>query len=197
VIFKMGGHTLEMYWEGIRKLRQETNDDSPDGATPRVLPSLFFLEFGPNEESDYAPSPLRKGNFDLLVNLATQQSIHRVLNDPDRNVRAELSANQYLRNFYLQRLDSHFTGSQSYRRADDFLQQLLSQSPRMVQSSEDTTSLIDPTRLAELILREREKVALEWKDIAANVPEAHMTIRRMQLNLLMGISNAPVEGEPE
>jgi hypothetical protein len=195
VIFTMGGHTLETYWEGIRKLRQETNDDSPDGATPRVLQSLLFLEFGPNEESDYSPSPLRKGNFDLLMNLATQQSIHRVLNDPDRKEGAELLTNQYLRNLYLQRLDSHFTRAQWYRRSDDFLQQLLSQSPSMVQSSEDTTSLIDPTRLAELILREHEKVALEWKDIAANVPEAHLKIKRLQLNLLMRISNTPVKGE--
>ena len=44
---------------------------------------------------------------------------------------------------------------------------------------------------AEIILQEREKVALEWKEIATAIPEAHFDIKRLQLNLMMGISNAP------
>lgn len=201
VLSTMGGQTLRTYWQGIR-----------DGDTAGVKDplragyagSLLFLEADPNDDSDYMPSPLRKGNFDLLVLLATQESIHRVLNSAtgseyqairDDSSESELmsrSNRQFLSNFYLNRLVSHFTGGQRYGRADQFLQELLLSTPSMVIAAEDnapkgdaTASLVDPTRIAEHILESRQHVAIEWARHAASVPESHMEIKRLQLDLLL------------
>jgi hypothetical protein len=185
VISTMGAYTLESYWNGIRQQKSEM--DPLRQATGS--PNLLFLENNANEDSDYAPSPLRKGNFDLLLLLATQESIHRVLNDPEGNA----AIVQYLQNFYVQRLPTHFTGRQRYGQAGAFLDQLLSQPPSIVQQQPGSSStvLIDPIRLAEMVLAAREKVALEWKELVVQVPVAHMEIKRQQLNLLMGIVAPP------
>jgi hypothetical protein len=143
----------------------------------------------------------------LLTLLATQESIHRVLNgdadsdyevddeqtDDDKNSMLLSADKAFLSNFYLRRLSSHFLGRQRYGQAGEFLKELLETAPSMVQVSEDVTALIDPTRIAELLLRQREQVALEWKEIAARVPEDHMEIKRLQLNLLMDSYNKPSE----
>lgn len=191
VVAQMGGHTLESYWESLRALRE--SDGVGDAKVKVQRENLLFLEFSADEDSDYAPSPLRKGNFDLLVLLATQESIHRVLNDASRQSGAVKASNAFLRNFYAERLRSHFTGSQRYGRADDFLEELLSEPPRTMQV-DDTTSLIDPTRLAELILDAREGVAEEWREICRSAPQKHFEIKRKQLSLLIG---RPSSSEPE
>jgi hypothetical protein len=154
-------------------------------------PSLFFLELAADGNS-VDPSPLRKGNFDLLLLLCTQEAVHRVLQDPDM----DSASRYYLQNFYLERLYTHFMGSVPYGRGDDFLEELLWQPPRLVHSNsahEDSLvswlfsyQLVDPLRLAEAILHQREIVASEWRDQAAEAPLHHMGIKRMQLNLLMG-----------
>lgn len=200
VIAAMGGHTLESYHESLLNRRDQISDSNDDvvGGNAQVKlkrENLFFLEFNANVDSDYAPSPLRKGNFDLLVLLSTQESIHRVLNNPDRQNGVEKVTNYYLRNFYAQRLVSHFSGAQRYGRADDFLEELLGTAPSVVQLSDGATTLIDTHSIAEMILKEREAVASEWKELARNVPQEHMEIKRLQLNLLMGITNEPVVRE--
>jgi hypothetical protein len=96
-------------------------------------------------------------------------------------------------------------GSVPYGRADDFVEELLWQPPRLVrvppslagdprqQQGRDplmsglfSYRLVDPLRLAEAILRQREVVAAEWRQAAVEAPFQHMSIKRMQLNLLMG-----------
>ena len=176
VISTLGGHTMESYWDGIRKLRAKDDDgDAEDKTTARIKQSFLFLEFRP-DSFDTQPSPIRKGNFDLLMNLVTQQSILRVID----------KGNSFLQSFYLERESSFFVGAKRYGQADAFLHELLSVPPRVIQHSEDVTELVDPTRIAEQVLKMREEVALEWKEIASNVPVAHMDIQRLQLNLLMG-----------
>jgi hypothetical protein len=65
VIAAMGGHTLESHWESLKENREIQREN------------LFFLEMSLNVgDMDYAPSPLRKGNFDLLVLLTTQVRNH-------------------------------------------------------------------------------------------------------------------------
>jgi hypothetical protein len=166
---------------------------SSSAQQPRRLqrPSLFFLELAADGNA-VDPSPLRKGNFDLLLLLCTQEAVHRVLQDSDM----DSASRYYLQNFYLERLYTHFMGSVPYGRGDDFLEELLWQTPRLVHSRsahEDSLvswlfsyQLVDPLRLAEAILHQRERVASEWRDRAAEAPLHHMGIKRMQLNLLMG-----------
>jgi hypothetical protein len=137
-------------------------------------------------DDDYLPSPLRKGNFDLLMLLSTQESIHRVLNSEEDSV--ERSSFRFLRNFYAGRIGSHFTGNNWYGRADEFLDELLSTSPCVVQLQDEECDLVEPVRVAELILKERERVALEWLEVALDAPNVHLEIKRLQLQRLMGIS---------
>jgi hypothetical protein len=137
-------------------------------------------------DDDYLPSPLRKGNFDLLMLLSTQESIHRVLNSEEDSV--DRSSFRFLRNFYAGRIGSHFTGNNWYGRADEFLDELLSTSPCVVQLQDEECGLVEPVRVAELILKERERVALEWLEVALDAPNVHLKIKRLQLQRLMGIS---------
>lgn len=203
VLSTMGGLTMQTYWQRVRDAAADH-----DSLRSGYAGSLLFLEADPGDDSDYMPSPLRKGNYDLLVLLATQESIHRVLNpagessheDTVNVVNSEPMAQsdrQFLSNFYLNRLVSHFTGGQRYGRAEQFLQELLLSTPGVVTayeekvqedgvaSSSSSSPLVDPTRIAEQILHARQNVALEWARRAAGVAELHMEIKRVQLNLLL------------
>ena len=148
---------------------------------PRKLPphNLVFLEYSLSERGDRDFSPLRKGNFDLVVLLATQESIHRILNN-QQHVRLgpadQAKYQDFLREFYLGRVDSHFEGIQRYGRADDFLEDLL--------FFPDAVT-VDPVRLAEIILNERRQVALEWQAMCQDVPNDHIIIKRLQLDKLL------------
>jgi len=180
--------------------------------------NLLFLESSVaptgTDNAGAAPSPLRKGNFDLLMLLATQEAIHRVLNDPSRQARksAEYGSNRFLQDFYVQRLMSHFSGDQCYGRADDFIEEMLTTSPRMISvdpessdctnrrvgnddnsatTSEDSltkdlTYLVDPVKVAATVLGVRDKLALQWKEqLEKETKEAHMAIQKMALTKLM------------
>lgn len=142
----------------------------------------MFLDL--NVDLDRAPSPLRKGSFDLLKLLATQEAIHRVLNDPKRQKGSEAVASKYLSDFYTSRLLSCFDGCQGYGVADLFVRELLL-APPVLRKSKGRASLIDPTRLAEMILDKRKTVALEWKTLAELVPDEHLAIRRLQFEHLI------------
>jgi len=190
VFATMGGNNLDSHWAKIKEQRDEANDSGIDDDIRLQRESLLILDYVISED-DYTPSPLRKGNFDLLVLLSTQEAIHRVLNDHGRREGDEKAANSFLQQFYVDRFVSHFSGSQRYGRADDFLEELLSQTPRFItlkQDSKEVTYLVDPTDVAELILEQRALVALEWKELCANIPQLHMNIKRMQLDLLTGKS---------
>ena len=193
VIADMGGHALESYWDSLRQMREIGDKETETGTVQRE--NLLFLEFNADSDSDLAPSPLRKGNFDLLVLLATQESIHRVLNDKSRQHRPERVTNEFLRTFYMERMH-YFRGPQRYGRADDFLEELLATPPSMITVDEGVTSLIDPTRIAELVMEAREDVATEWKALAAESPKEHMEIQRMRLNRIMGVQDVDMRFLP-
>jgi hypothetical protein len=180
VISEMGGKTLEWYWESLK----QKHDDDTKVTIQRE--NLFFLELNADSNSNLGPSPLRKGNFDLLILLCTQESIHRVLQHENRQDGPERATNEFLRAFYQDRMH-YFRGPQNYGRADDFVEELLSASPRMITVAEGVTHLLDPTRIAEILLNQRKEVALEWKQVAAESPKEHMEIQRMRLNRLMGV----------
>lgn len=216
VLASLGREVLEQYWERIKLERTDPvsqRDDDPEGSYDRApgmttnsspsprsssmdqgrppAQNLLFLEFDPTDEvdSEYIPSPLRKGNFDLVQNLATQESIHRLLNDPHLLQQAN---RVYLQRFYLDRLETHFLGSQGYGRANDFVQQLLHETPSAIPLDDrgETMGLCDPTHVAEMLLEQRQKVAMEWKTFTENVilPVAHVDIQRLLLNRLLQLS---------
>lgn len=193
ILSNIGEQTMQSYWQGIRDMAAEGR---PDPLRSAYAGSLLFLEL--DQDGDYIPSPLRKGNFDLLLLLATQESIHRALNivndEPNLPVHSMTKPNrQFLSNYYLNRLVSHFTGRQRYGRADEFLQELLRSTPTLSTRLDDEEQngdsaefmLVDPCRIAEQLLEIRHHVAIEWAQRAAAVPDFHMEIKRLQLNLLL------------
>jgi hypothetical protein len=93
---------------------------------------------------------------------------------------------QLLSSFYLHRLVTHFTGRQQYGRANQFLQELLIANNIDLSVSEDhSTLMISTQRIVEHILRTRQRVAREYSQYAANVPNIHIPLKKIQLNLLM------------
>jgi hypothetical protein len=182
VISQMGDNFLDSYWDAVQEMK-ECDDEDATGELKMEKENLMFLELSANG-GGLAPSPLRKGNFDLLTLLVTQEAIHRVLNDPERQEGADAAGNRFLQDFYVSRLVSHFTGSQHYSRADDFLLELLAASPT-VQVGDGSTTMIDPTKIAEVLIEARETVALEWRSQAQLMPDEHLEIKRLQLNQML------------
>lgn len=134
-----------------------------------------------------ASSPYRRGSFDLLGLLATQESIHRVLREyrltgEDRDV-----SFQWLKEFYVSRVALYFDGNQEYGRADDFLEELLLTAPSVKEMENGKLGLIDPLRMAEDIISMRSTVARDWRDIVVDVPtKDHAELRKLTLAIRMG-----------
>lgn len=130
-----------------------------------------------------APSPLRKGNFDLLVLLVTQEGVHRVL----RQYREESNDQfEWLREFYSERVGKYFDGDGEYSRADDFLEEVLLTPPSVKKNASGKGDLIDPLRIAEDIIRMRRDVALEFKEAMEHVPQDHSSkVRKVLLTKQM------------
>lgn len=149
-----------------------------------------------------ASSSFRKGNFDLLGLLATQESIHRVLRKykTEATTYGELNVSfEWLKQFYVARVPTHFDGNQEYGRADDFLEELLITAPSLKVADGNVLGFIDPMRMAEDIIATRSQVAHDWKDVIANVPtKDHADLRSMCLSIRMGktIERSPSIEEP-
>jgi len=140
-------------------------------------------------------SPFRKSNFDLMLLLLTQESIHRVM----RQYQEAGGENQilfaWLRDFYVDRVADYFDGHQKYGRADDFLEELLLLPPS-VQSIQGRINLIDPLRIAEDIICMRSRVVSDWKNLIASVPDDHMELRRIMLGRSLGEFPETLEASP-
>ena len=145
--------------------------------------NLFFLYMQPADgEGD--PSPLRKGNFDLLMLFTLQESIHRILNSQDSSLgEAEL---MLLRNFYTDKMDTHFVGPVAYHNSDDFLVGLL-ESPGKVQVQDDKIEIVDTVVVTKLVLQTQAKVADELVEIALEIPNEHLELKRRQLQRLLNV----------
>jgi hypothetical protein len=179
------------------------NNQNANGPSRFILAKdecLFLDSWDANDGDFIMPSPLRKGNFDLLVLLTTQESIHRILNDNSNTEQDHLPVTiskcdqQFLSNFYLNRLVSHFTGRQPYGRANQFLQELLSQQ-EIIGSNDDDDSIescATQQRIVEKILSTRQHVAREWSHHARTVPDLHLDIKRKQFDALMKSYDTPI-----
>eukprot|EP00527_Entomoneis_sp_CCMP2396_P009231 CAMPEP_0198138172 /NCGR_PEP_ID=MMETSP1443-20131203/1592_1 /TAXON_ID=186043 /ORGANISM="Entomoneis sp., Strain CCMP2396" /LENGTH=662 /DNA_ID=CAMNT_0043799837 /DNA_START=129 /DNA_END=2117 /DNA_ORIENTATION=- len=199
VLSNMSNQTIVAYWDSVKEEEKrkgkevaEYNIDdvmAKDGREINIESgNLMFLDFGVKDGQ--APSPLRKGNFDLLKLMATQEAIHRLLNDPSRQEGAQSVSNAFLRDFYVARFLSYFDGNVEYGVANKFMQELFSALP-VLREVEGNTALIDPVRLAGMVLEKRAEVALEWKTLSALVPDEHLGIRRLLLSQDIMGSAAP------
>ncbi|KAL7581311.1 hypothetical protein ACA910_006075 [Epithemia clementina (nom. ined.)] len=142
-------------------------------------------------------SPQRKGNFDLLSLLATQEAVHVVLRQYLRQGEQRQVSLEWLRQFYQDRLSSHFDGDGPYGRSDDFLQNLLLAPPTATTKTQQL-ELVDPLRIAEDIIQARSQVALEWKDIMQHVvPSDHMQLQKAILAVRMNGPSSLVSSSSE
>lgn len=175
-------------------------------------PSTFYVNFDPTDDDAFAPSPLRKGNFDLLYNLITQEAIVQLVKDGvvlGENEAQNKACSSFLEQYYKDRLASHFIGSQWYGKGDDFIEGLMLSSPLLItrsnsegsgrkeQHDEDSSKAIstppleiEPLRIAEQVLLKRDKLALDWMAIMQNIPSDHTEIRKAQLTRLTGVTEA-------
>jgi len=192
VIANMGESMLRSYWENVEKERSGESSKEGERLEGFERSSTTFLDGGLD---DFAPSPLRKGNFDLLMLLVTRESLHRVLK---KSTAADMGGDEksrldFLKNFYVERFESHFWGNKRYGRADDFIEELLLSMPTMVRDngndapSKEGMALVDPIKIAELVLEERENVAMEWREMMDECTQDHTEIRRLQFNRMMGL----------
>jgi hypothetical protein len=101
------------------------------------------------------------------------------------------SSAEWLHQFYVARLSTHFDGNQEYGRADDFLEELLLSPPSVkVTARTGELGLIDPLRMAEDIIAMRSQVAMDWKETVRVAPMDHTELRNMCLALrMMGQTN--------
>jgi hypothetical protein len=187
------------------KPKTGTNNNGESSPYGFDRPSTMYINFDPQDDNELAPSPLRKGNFDLLYNLITQTAIMQLLQCDEGVVVGEdvvqNKANQlFLSKFYLERQITHFIGSQWYGKGDDFIEELILYTPiimpRNVEDSDRSSGImpplvVEPMRIAEQILLRRDKLALEWKDIMEKQPSEHTEIRKLQLNRLTGVTTTP------
>ena len=163
-----------------------SNDDSEIDKTPVIVFDRNAMAMLTNTmgSQDRDSSPLRRSNFDLLLLLCTQESIHRVLRSYREEDRVESLA--WLRDFYISRVSEYFDGHNQRRgRGDLFLEELLLATPSMVRKDNEL-HLIDPLRMAEDIIRERSRVAGDWKELVAQTTSDHIEIRRILLAKMMG-----------
>jgi hypothetical protein len=144
-----------------------------------------------------ASSPHRKGNFDLLCLLATQESIHRVLREYRQAGDERVVSYEWFREYYVGRVTKYFDGSQNYGRADDFLEELLTTSPSMKELGSQM-GFIDPLRIAEDVIRMRSAVAEDWKEIVTQAPKDHIGLRKDLLAKQMGryVNPSPFDTAP-
>mmetsp|Transcript_15918 Transcript_15918/g.33190 ORF Transcript_15918/g.33190 Transcript_15918/m.33190 type:complete len:488 (+) Transcript_15918:226-1689(+) len=202
-IANMGQMIFDSYWHNskMRKDSKETKgSNGKDGkqSSPYGFdrPSQMYMNFDPHDDDEFAPSPLRKGNFDLLYLLTTQEAVLQLLKKGvivDQDDAQNRASTAFLENFYRERLITHFVGAQWYGKGDDFIEELMLKSPILSSRTtvgdekvDNTPLIVEPLRIAEQVLLLRDKLALEWMEIMQAVPSEHTDIRRMQLARLMG-----------
>ena len=97
---------------------------------------------------------------------------------------------QWLRDFYIDRVGHFFDGDVPFGQADEFLQEWLKQQPPHaisgdgavhekqatidaadIFSGDDLLNRVDPTRLAEEMVRIRSDIVMEWRKMCRLVPE--------------------------
>jgi len=187
ILGKANQQILDSYFQLAKDNRQKQKKDLT------TIPRIAFERTAINALNNHIAfgatgSPFRKGSFDLLYNLCTQASIHRLLRK--LHEKGDESNLDWLRNFYVDRLAEFFDGDVPYGRADDFIEELLLSSPSISHRENGKVGLTDPFGLSEQIIEIRNDIISEWIETMNEVPAAHQDgIRKTLLNRQMGSWN--------
>jgi hypothetical protein len=121
-------------------------------------------------DSGDSKSAFRGGTYDLLKRLATREAVRATLAHYERERQA--GAQAYLARFreaHGARLD----GESAYNAHDDFLKALLAQMPSI-----GGAGPVDPARIANALLDEREVAAARWVEVLATMPADLQDLKR-------------------
>ena len=168
--------------------------DDPSQANPSTSSMIAFDRVGANILNNHtafqecASSPFRRGSFDLLYNLATQESVHKLLRTLQAAGEAKIVSFEWLRDFYVDRVEEYFDGSLEYGCADDFIELLLLTSPSVIYTDDGKMGLADPLGLAEQIIQTRSIVLEEWQQTMRQTPDDHAALRILILDQQMAAS---------
>merc|ERR1712194_104641 len=76
----------------------------------------------------------------------------------------------FLKQFYVERLYKYFKGNISkYGGAHNFLEELMLSPPILINDISGTASMVDPLGIAEVVCKERDRVAIEWRQLLVEV----------------------------
>jgi len=159
-------------------------DPESDHAFDRISVAILsnFTEF---QES--GSSPFRRGNFDLLYNLCTQASTHRLLREFKAEGKVREVSFLWLRRFYGERVKDFFDGDQPFGKADDFIDALLRTPPSLIDMDGGrSVGLTDPLMMAERIISIRSEIADEWIELMGEVKEDHLRLNDVLMRVMMG-----------
>lgn len=188
ILGKANQQILDSYFQLAKDDRRKENKDSS------TTQAIAFERTAINALNNHTVfgatgSPFRKGSFDLLYNLCTQASIHRLLHlFRERGDETKLD---WLLDFYVDRLQDYFDGDLPYGRADDFIEEMLLSSPLIIHRDDGRVTLTDPFGISEQIIEIRNDIVSEWIVAMQQVPVAHQSgIRGILLNKIMGPLNS-------
>ena len=164
--------------------------------TEKTRDSTFrqkMLQFSnDNAFNDQSSSPLRRGNFDLVSLLALQESVHRVLREYKKS--SNTATFEFLKEFYFDRIESHFDGDGMWSRDEMFLEDLMTSTPK-ISGSAKNVSIIDPVSICQKIIHTRGDVVMEWKDAALEIPDEHLALRKRVLIVKMDDSKLNADSD--
>lgn len=180
IVQMVDGMIMDSYFHRINT--DSADDSTNQPAFDRISVNILnnFTEF-----QEGAPSPLRRGNFDLLYSLCTHASAHELLRELKADSRDEITF-EWFKTFYEQNVSKYFDGDQSFGRADDFIDALLRRPPSFVETRRNSIGLIDPMALAERIIGIRSQIAEEWKYVMQEVEDDHAWLNDKLIRAMMG-----------
>jgi len=189
ILREANNQILDSYFQNVKANRDNANNniDLFDRTAINVLANHTAFQGGA------ASSPFRKGNFDLLYNLCTQESVHRLIRNLRETPSSEANEASYmwLRNFYTLHVSDYFDGDQKYGRADDFIEKILFTSPSIITEKSSsgktaTTRIADPVGIAEQLIQTRTKVVDEWQQMMRfHLSTDHAELRKKLLDKQM------------
>ena len=160
-----------------------------EAAAAEAARSLPPFEAGRLSSEAGRSSPFRLASYDLLKSLATRDAMGRVLRrlGEGRPSEQEAATAAWLERWWEQRR-SDFVGHRPWRHghgepgaADALLCELVAAAPTATVRPSGDVVLVDPSALVEALLEERQKLAADWAQALARVPEAHLQWRRWGL----------------
>ena len=141
-----------------------------------------------DDEGKGGSTPLRQASYDLLRNALTAEAIRLLVVRLGDDASTQHSSN-WLRGFAAEHASDILPSPSKtercveWHRARIVLREMMREPVSMSKSPGGEARFNDPLALAERAMRLRSKVAREWIDACAAVPDEHLKLQRDRLNM--------------